>query len=563
MLINRRGFAQGLAGTMSTLVVGRALEGCAENGNVVQSLDYTITDAIKDMVTNQDPALSSKANIAQCYFWVYKEATLPVETPGPLVFAREGDSIPIRVKNALDERHELAIPGIGFTTGPIAPGATFTGTIRVPANSAGTYLYFDTLNAPVNRVMGLCGAFVVMPKPANGTPYNAADPAGAHPNVVQLFADLGVKPWFPGLAWNEIGPNAAPFPNTPAFRQYVWLIQEASPNLFADVGRFPAGQDFPAAVFRDRFLNNSFVPDGANKPPKVQGDAPQYFTVSGQSGHFSHNFPFGTPHLRVGEPCVVRVLNAGLWTHCLHIHANHVYVLRVRNESTGKTEYNPFPDLDPAVVPGITNNQIWIDTFAAHPLDTWDWLVPYIRPPDVPNSLGICRADLSFPLPVVPTPIQDFGSQMKNGELRPGPTPAGVKTWPPIQELNMFIPKVGTKIGNVLIHVPLAPLCYPMHDHSEPSQTAQGGTYNQGMVAGINFIGDRNEQRLLPAPPAGSGLSYAPSGVITFPHTPLTYVDPSFAGGDPAANQRAVFGPDFNRSPQPPAGPVPPYVESM
>ena len=57
------------------------------------------------------------------------------------------------MRNALDENHELAIPGIGFTTGPIAPGATFTGTIVVPAISAGTYLYFDTLNAPVNRVM--------------------------------------------------------------------------------------------------------------------------------------------------------------------------------------------------------------------------------------------------------------------------------------------------------------------------------------------------------------------------------------------------------------------------
>ncbi|APR87668.1 hypothetical protein A7982_13017 [Minicystis rosea] len=563
MLINRRGFiASTIGGTMATLVVGEALEGC---GNIaVQSLDFTITDALKDMVTHQDPALNPDANIAQCYFWIYKEATLPAETPGPLIFTQEGATIPIRVKNNLDERHELAIPGIGFTTGPIAPNATFNGTIRVPARSAGTYLYFDTLNAPVNRVMGLHGAFVVLPNPANGTPYSAADPAGTHPNVTQLFADLGARPWFPGLAWAEGGVNPAPFPNTPPFRQYVWLIHEASPNLFAAVGKFRPGQEFPAGDFRNRFLNNDFTPDGANKPPKNAGETPQYFTISGQSGHFSHNTPFVCPHLRVGEPCVIRVLNAGMWTHCMHIHANHVYVLRVRSESTQRTEYNAFADLDPNVVRGIQDNLIWVDTFASHPLDVWDWLVPYMRPPDVPNNLGINRPDLSSPLPVVPTPIPEFGVVMQNGEMRAGDTPPGVTTWPPIQEVNMAIPKVGTRLGNTPIHVTMSPLCYPMHDHSEASQTAQGGNYNQGMVSGINFIGDRNELRRLPAPPAGSNISFSPTtGVMTFPHAPLTFNDGNFAGGDAAENQRAVFGPNQNLTPQPPAGPVPPFKESM
>jgi hypothetical protein len=37
-----------------------------------------------------------------------------------------------------------------------------------------------------------------------------------------------------------------------------------------------------------------------------------------------------------------------------------------------------------------------------------------------------------------------------------------------------------------------SPLCYPMHDHSEASQTAQGGNYNCGLIAGVYFIGDRN-----------------------------------------------------------------------
>ncbi len=37
-----------------------------------------------------------------------------------------------------------------------------------------------------------------------------------------------------------------------------------------------------------------------------------------------------------------------------------------------------------------------------------------------------------------------------------------------------------------------SPLCYPMHDHSEPTQTAQGGNYNCGLISGVYFLGDRN-----------------------------------------------------------------------
>lgn len=568
--MKRRDFLKYTATGLGAIWVGTKIPPWVRNDRAFaqvanQALNFTITDALKDMVTHND------INIAQNYFWIYREATLPAESPGPLIFTLEGAAINLVVTNALDENHEFAIPGIGFTTGPIAPGATFTGVINVPALSAGTYLYFDTLNAPVNRVMGLHGAFIVMPNPATGTPYNAADLAGA-PHVARLFRDLGNdgnnSPWFPGLRWDEAGDNGPEFPPTPGFRQVVWVLHEASPNLFADVGNFPAGQDFPAAVFVDRFLNNSFTPDGKNKPPADQGDTPQYFTISGQSGHFSHNTPFICPFMRVGEPTVIRVLNAGLWTHCNHIHANHTYVLKVRSEFSGFNQFNIFEDLDPAAVVGIVDNVVWIDTFGAHPLDVWDWLAPYMQPPDVPNDLGVGRADLQRSLPVDPAPVPNFGIILgpptvadPGGRLRAGDTPAGENTWPPVQELNMAIPKAGTKIRGIPAHVQLSPMCYPMHDHSEPTQSAQGGNYNQGLIAGLNFIGDRNEQGRLRVPAADTGIVVAANGVFTFPHAPLTFDDPAF--GDAAANERAVFGPDFNKSPQPPAGPQPPYEESM
>ena len=44
-----------------------------------------------------------------------------------------------------------------------------------------------------------------------------------------------------------------------------------------------------------------------------------------------------------------------------------------------------------------------------------------------------------------------------------------------------------------------------MHDHTEPSQSAQGGNYGLGMMSGMHFIGDRNTT----------------GGVTTFPNADL------------------------------------------
>jgi len=591
--INRREFIQAGFGSMAAIWAGTNLPPWVKKAYgqpVTQTLNFTITDAIKQMVTHND------INDALNYFWIFKEATLPAESPGPIVFTVEGGTITLVVTNDLDENHEFAIPGIDFTTGPIAPGDTFTGTIDIPPQSAGTYLYFDTLNAPVNRVMGLHGAFIIMPDPPNGTPYSTVDVA-QNPQMAQLFADLGTAAWWPGLAWNEAGVNPAQFPDTPPFRQFVWLMHQASPRLFAAVGdnanitfttfdgRTVTGAARDPAIFQDAFLNDLLVTQGKNKAP-VENFTPQFFTISGQSGHFAHNTSFVTPHMRVGEPTVMRVLNAGLWTHCVHLHANHFFMMKVRNEITGfpavATQFNAFPDLDPAAVPGILDNHIWLDVFGTHPGDVWDYVIPYMRPPDVPNDGGFARADISAPLDVTATAvdIKKFGARVDaRGRLRKAAVPAAIAqtTWPPIQELNMNIPPVGTFLGPLLnldgtpildeaglpirrtpVHVPLSPLCFPMHDHSEPSQTTQGGNYNQGLIAGVNFTGDRNEDARL-ATATGNGL-VVENNIISFPNTPLTFNDPEF---DAAFNERAVHGADPETSPQPAAGPLPPFEEFM
>lgn len=448
--MKRRDFVKYAGGGIAALIVGSVMPSWIKNPLLatttkqVQELNFTITDALKDMITH------NSLNKAQCYFWIYKEKNFPEEVPGPHIYTSVGSTVRVNITNSLDENHSFYISGLA-DSGPIRPGETKT--LEFNPSKAGTYLYYDNLNAPVNRMMGLHGAFIVMPNEAVSghryTPYSNPTPA-----VQQLFDDFGSTEHFPGLAWEEEDRST----NTHPFRQYVWILHEASSRLFAEVGKYTPGKDYPAAQFVKAFQADRFRSDGLNRKP-------EFFTINGQSGFFAAHNLYITPHHRVGEPVVIRILNAGLSLHSLHIHANHVYLTGLN----GVVQRNPF----------------WLDTYTFHPMDIAEWAVPFTRPPDVPNIRGIGLPD--EPLMSIPNPHM------------PGSQPHPV--WPPLDELDMHFPSLGTKAGDVEISVRQSPICYPMHDHSEPSQSAQGGNYGMGMMSGLHFIGDRN----------------TPGGVTTFP----------------------------------------------
>jgi len=449
-MISRRDFLKFSSAGVATLLVGSRIPGflVKDAFAATQVLNVSITDALKQMMTH------NAINTAECYFWIYEmsipgapgqpDTVIRPDCPGPTIVAIKGDSITINVTNNLDEPHAFYIPGM-FDSGPIAPGATYSNTFT--ASQSGAFLYYDNLNQPVNRMMGLHGALVVRPEtPASPgqkiTPYDSPTP-----HVQDLYNAFGDPGVFPGLAWEEGDTDLDLLNPTPPFRQYVWLCHEASPLLFAAVGSLPAGQIYDAQTFMEKFLKDprSNLRNGNN--------VPQYFTVNGQSGFFAHDSPFITPTGRVGEPVVVHILNAGLWTHSMHLHANHFYVTSINGT--------------------VNANPIWVDVFNVKPMDRIDYTIPFMRPPDVPNSRGIGMPDQPLAGPIGPT-------------------------WPPTQELDLYIPAAGEELAlridgtTVDLKQRMSPLCYPMHDHSEPSQTSQGGNYNCGLISGIYFIGDRN-----------------------------------------------------------------------
>ena len=476
--LSRRDFLKyaGVAGAgLATIVIGSKLSWAMQGGSVakaqaVTALDFTITDAVKEMHTH------NSINDARCYYWVYKSNTpnYAPEVPGPVLMMAKGDTVNISVTNGLDEPHAFFIPGI-VDSGPIAPGATWSGSFTPTV--IGAHLYYDNLNAPVNRVMGLHGALIVMPTNADRTAGHNLTPYGGLPanhGVQRLYDDFGrntqtgaPSTHFPGLAWEEgdsstwalydpaiDGPT--PIVNVTPFRQYIWLTHQSSPKLFAEVGDYAPGLDYPAAQFMNAFLRDPFQPHAYHTDNPNGNRIPQYFTINGQSGFFAHFNPYVTMMGRVGEPCVVHILNAGLWAHSMHLHANHFWVTSVN---------------------GVVNdNPIWLDVFRVDPMDRIDYTVPFMRPPDIGNEKGIGPHALAEPI-----------LQSDNGH----------PMWPPIEEFEMYMPPLGTMAqdaaGNpVELGQRMSPLCFPMHDHSEPSQTSQGGNYNTGLISGIYFTGDRN-----------------------------------------------------------------------
>lgn len=453
--ISRRQFMKYSMGGVGALVVGAGMPWILRNtanAQVVHEIHFDITDALKEMVTHN--VLNPEA---ECYFWIFKAENLAPECPGPHIFVTQGDTIALTVHNLLDEPHAWSVPALGLSTGPIAAGAIWSGSVTIPADAAGAYLYYDDLNAPVNRMMGLHGALVVVPDPAATTPYGDLDPISG---VQKLFNAFGTTEHFPGLAWSE--GDAV----TPPFRRYIWLTHEASPKLFAEVGLFARqnpGVPYPAQQFMDAFLRDPFVIHTYNSQLRPDGNrVPQYFTINGQSGHFAHNSAWITPMIRVGEPLVVHILNAGLWTHSMHLHANHFYVTRVNGV--------------------VSENPIWVDVYNVEPMDRIDYTVPAMRPPDIGTVRGIGYPE---------TPLTSVN---------------GNPVWPPIEEFDRYYPEIGTDMAvDILANVidlaeRQSPLCYPMHDHSEPSQTSQGGNYNCGLISGIYFVGDRNTPGYLDFP---------------------------------------------------------------
>jgi hypothetical protein len=109
----------------------------------------------------------------------------------------------------------------------------------------------------------------------------------------------------------------------------------------------------------------------------LDGYLPQYFLPTGKSDYFSSHDPEIFPHGNIGQPAVIRSLNADLATHSPHIHGTHLAQIAV----DGVVAENPFS----------------LDTWSLPPLGRVDLFHPFVAPLDAfpwpPSNI------LEFPMP--------------------------------------------------------------------------------------------------------------------------------------------------------------------
>ncbi len=295
--------------------------------------------------------------------------------PERTIVVERGSTLTVRVHNTLSGPHAWRVDGVA-DTGTIPAGETRTVTFAAPA--PGTYLYHDPTNAPVERVLGLHGVMLVID---------------------------------PQAQW-QLAPS-----NTEFERQWLWICHDIEPAWAA---RAAAGETI----------------DPAATPP-----SPRYFMLNDRSGYRSlgvstdeeanhvvleDTLPSGSarevdvraldsedvPPGPVGVGQLIRMVNTGIVIHQMHFHGNHVWTVRRNGVDFPRLEGSVDPEGHPVL-------QQWEDVVELDPLDRKTAVLPFDRPPDVPERTWLARNE----------------------------------DW-----------------------------VYPMHCHAEPSQTAAGGLYPGGLV---------------------------------------------------------------------------------
>ena len=299
--------------------------------------------------------------------------------PARTIIAEVGSTLRFRVHNRLAKQHEFVLHDVGpdhadVGTGPIAPGES--ALLELPCPPAGTYIYTDPTNAPVERTLGLFGALVVM------------DP---------------VHQW-------DITPGRASFE-----RQWVWICHAVESNWAA----------IEAA--------------GGTVDPLQTKAVPRYFTLNGRSGYESlamtrnealnlaseeetlvsgyprqldvRQFGEGTTAgtLRGGQ--LVRLINPGIVYHQIHFHGNHLWTVRRNNYHWPRKD--GYVDQKGHVV-----LQQWEDVVELEPMDRKDCIIPVKRPPDALDPVWYARTtDWEYPMHCHAEPSQTAAGGMYPGGL--------------------------------------------------------------------------------------------------------------------------------------------------
>ncbi|MGR9052186.1 MAG: multicopper oxidase domain-containing protein [Gammaproteobacteria bacterium] len=201
------------------------------------------------------------------YFRGFSNSSSSLNVPGASMIVQEGDTVNITVVNTLSTPHSFVIDGLvdsGTIGGGQSAGFSFT------ASQAGSYLYYDKLNAPYNRLLGLHGGFAVMPQGSSSELY-----AGS-PQFVQ---------------------------------QYFWIFNDIDPvwHNAVRLGQTPSTAYIPRYFTLNGLSGRPPGASGANDPNKDAMTDPR-----------------SALHGQIGDRTLIRMFNAGKADQSVHAHGNHM-----------------------------------------------------------------------------------------------------------------------------------------------------------------------------------------------------------------------------------------------
>lgn len=213
-----------------------------------------------------DGLIAQPGNV-NVYFRGFSNSSSVLQVPAQPIIAQEGDKVEITIVNNLGTTQNFTIDGL-INSGPISGGNSKTVSFKV--TKAGSYLFYDSSSGAYNRLLGLHGILAVMPNGISNQLYK-----GSPSFVKQLF-------WI----FNDIDP--------------LWHNQLQNGIT-------------PTTPFKPRFFT---INGQSSRPPKAAG--------SGDPAIDAMANPNTVLHGSVGDRTLIRIFNAGLATHSIHWHGNHV-----------------------------------------------------------------------------------------------------------------------------------------------------------------------------------------------------------------------------------------------
>jgi len=212
--MTRREFlAVGVAGTGAVVLTASGLLSLPKSALAVTARSFTLRAREGTIRTVDSKTL---------YAMGFADADGLFSVPGPVLWANEGDPLTVTLVNESPQGHSFVIDGVVSGATVLAGGS---GSFLFTAPHAGTYVYYDPLDHPLNRALGMYGALVVTPSDGSNHVW-AGGPAFAN-QFLQVISELDET-------WNTAAGNGQPV-NTAVYRpNYFFINGRGSPDSESD-----------------------------------------------------------------------------------------------------------------------------------------------------------------------------------------------------------------------------------------------------------------------------------------------------------------------------------------